>query len=159
MAHLPEIENTDNAAPPGLTEDAAPPAAAAASPTRFQEGPFGDEHAVNTQEGEGAAPAAAAGAGAAAATAPAKVPFYRQPGWYKRPKFLICQGVTAALGIALLFILLFPVVKAIAQHVVNVSVLNIDTAQIINPTNTSFNLSMQGIVSVFSPLLSGKKGS
>ena len=146
---MPEIGNTDNAAPPGRTEDAAA-AAAASSPTRFQEGPFGDEHAVDTQEGEGAAPAAAAGTtAAAAATAPAKVPFYRQPGWYKRPKFLICQGITAALGIALLFILLFPVVKAIAQHVVNVSVLNIDTAQIINPTNTSFNLSMQGIVSVF----------
>lgn len=97
-------------------------------------------------EGEGAAPeAAAAGAGVGAGAAAAKVPYY------KRRKFWICQGVFAAFGITLLFVLLFPVVKAIAQHVVNVSVLNIDTAQIINPTNSSFNLSMQGVVStVFS---------
>jgi hypothetical protein len=52
----------------------------------------------------------------------------------------------------MLFVLLFPIVKAIAQHVVNVSVLNIDTAQILDPTNTSFTLSMQGVVRTFSSL-------
>lgn len=99
------------------------------------------------------ADATAAGTGAAPA---AFVPFYRKPGWWKSRNALISQGVIAALGIALLFILLFPVVKAIAQHVVNVSVLNIDTAQIVNPTNTSFNLSMQGVVSAHL-ILSGHK--
>lgn len=73
--------------------------------------------------------------------------FYRKPGWYKSRTFLVSQGVIGVIGIVMLFVLLWPVVKAIAQHVVNVSVLNIDKAQIINPTNTSFQLSMEGVVS------------
>ncbi|KAI5120964.1 hypothetical protein M0805_006636 [Coniferiporia weirii] len=151
--------------PAGAFEQTEPgPASPALSnSSRFQEGPFSDAHAVGAT-GVGTVPAeatgapgpsepapaadAAVGAGAAAAAAvPAqRVPFYRRPGWWKSRNALICQGVTAALGIALLFIILFPVVRAIAQHVVNVSVLNIDTAAITSPANTSFTLNMEGIV-------------
>ena len=109
------------------------------------------------QQGAGAAPgetSIAAGGEAAqtpeAVVATAAIPwyrFYRKPGWYKSRTFLISQGIIAVLGIVILFVLLFPVVKAIAQHVVNVSVLNVDMAQIVNPTNDSFELSLQGIVS------------
>lgn len=45
--------------------------------------------------------------------------------------------VLGALGLALLFIILYPVVKAIAQLVVNRSVLNVDQAMISNPQNGS----------------------
>ena len=109
------------------------------------------------QQGAGGAPgetSIAAGGEAAqtpeAVVATAAIPwyrFYRKPGWYKSRTFLISQGIIAVLGIVILFVLLFPVVKAIAQHVVNVSVLNVDMAQIVNPTNDSFELSLQGIVS------------
>lgn len=68
---------------------------------------------------------------------PKKVPFYKKKGWWKTRNALIIQGIASALGIALLFIVLFPVVRAIAQHVVNVSVLNIDTVAITSPANTS----------------------
>ena len=60
----------------------------------------------------------------------------KKPLW-KRRWFIITQIIVACLGIAILFILLYPVVHAIAQHIVNVSVLNVDAAQITNPTNTS----------------------
>lgn len=43
--------------------------------------------------------------------------------------------------------MLFPVVKAIAQHVINVSVLNVLTAAIQNPQNNTFQLQMTGFVS------------
>lgn len=133
-----------NAEPPATDGPLASPATS--HDTRFLEGPFGDEHAVDPTAGDDAQPAGdAATAGIVAGTAasrlqrpnPPSVPFYRRPGWWKSRNVLICQGVTAALGIALLFIILFPVVKAIAQHVVNVSVLNVDQAAITNPENTS----------------------
>lgn len=63
--------------------------------------------------------------------------FYKRKNWYKSRNFLLCQVVTAALGIALLFVVLFPVVRAIAQHVVNVSVLNVLEAAIDAPTNST----------------------
>lgn len=47
----------------------------------------------------------------------------------------------------MLFILLFPVVTAIAQLVVNRSHLNIEQAQISSPANNSFELTMSGFVS------------
>lgn len=40
-----------------------------------------------------------------------------------------------ALGLAMLFVLLYPLVKAIAQLVVDRSVLNIDVAAITSPQN------------------------
>ncbi|KAI0660249.1 hypothetical protein C8Q70DRAFT_914138 [Cubamyces menziesii] len=70
-----------------------------------------------------------------------------KPPLYKRRWFIITSIVGACLGIAILFILLYPVVHAIAQHIVNVSVLNVDRAAITNPTNTSFDLRMDGWVS------------
>lgn len=89
---------------------------------------------------------AAAGAGRAAAAAggeeirPEDVPREQSAPklpLYKRKWFIITSIVAALLGIAILFILLYPVVHAISQHIINVSVLNIDQAQITNPTNSS----------------------
>lgn len=68
---------------------------------------------------------------------PEDVPRAPKPPLWKRKWFIITNIVVALLGIAILFILLYPVVHAIAQHIVNVSVLNVDQVQIINPTNTS----------------------
>jgi len=56
---------------------------------------------------------------------------------YRKPSFLICQAVTLVIGIGLLFLLLYPVVNAIAQHIVNVSKLNVDRVAIAGPANTS----------------------
>jgi hypothetical protein len=58
--------------------------------------------------------------------------------FYKRRWFIVSQVVACFVGIGLLFVLLFPVVKAIAQHIVNVSKLNIDRVMISEPTNTSY---------------------
>ncbi|KAL0956087.1 hypothetical protein HGRIS_002255 [Hohenbuehelia grisea] len=71
---------------------------------------------------------------------PPPVPFY------KKRWFIISQIILIPLGIALLFILLFPVVRAIVQLVVKRTTLNVEVAQIINPKNGSFDLSMQGYV-------------
>jgi hypothetical protein len=57
--------------------------------------------------------------------------------FYRKRSFLICQGIALVIGIGLLFLLLYPVVGAIAQHVVNASRLNVDRVAIIGPTNTS----------------------
>ncbi|KAI0268735.1 hypothetical protein BC834DRAFT_651204 [Gloeopeniophorella convolvens] len=89
--------------------------------------------------GPGRAPQSMAGGAPASPTA--TTPFYR------KRSFLISQGVAAIVGIGLLFVLLYPVVTAIAQHVINVSVLNIDRVAIAQPTNTSFSLRMDGWVS------------
>ncbi|KAI0668274.1 hypothetical protein C8Q78DRAFT_1081656 [Trametes maxima] len=70
-----------------------------------------------------------------------------KPPLYKRRWFIITNVVGACLGIAILFILLYPVVHAIAQHIVNVSVLNVDRVAITKPTNNSFSLTMDGWVS------------
>jgi hypothetical protein len=58
--------------------------------------------------------------------------------FYKRRWFIISQVIACFVGIGLLFVLLFPVVKAIAQHIVNVSELNVDRVMISEPTNTSY---------------------
>ncbi|KAI0072486.1 hypothetical protein K474DRAFT_1678619 [Panus rudis PR-1116 ss-1] len=129
------------------------PSAAHSQVNVQEQNPFGDENAIGAapqRPGEHAVNTDGILPGAGTAAAAVSVPFYRfyrKPGWYKSRKFLICQGITAAIGIAMIFVLLWPVVKAIAQHVVNVSVLNIDTAQITEPTNSSFMLAMQGVVS------------
>ncbi|KDQ27871.1 hypothetical protein PLEOSDRAFT_1112748 [Pleurotus ostreatus PC15] len=72
--------------------------------------------------------------------APPHVPFY------KKRWFIISQLIIIPLGIALLFILLFPVIKAIAQLVVNRSTLDIQVAQITEPLNNTFQLALQGNV-------------
>jgi hypothetical protein len=58
--------------------------------------------------------------------------------FYKRRWFIISQVIVCFVGIGLLFVLLFPVIKAIAQHIVNVSKLNVDRVVISEPTNTSY---------------------
>lgn len=63
-----------------------------------------------------------------------KIPFY------KRRWFLIFQTIACLVGIGLLFVLLYPVVKAIAQHIVDSSSLNVDRVVIAGPTNTSYVL-------------------
>ncbi|KAG2078952.1 hypothetical protein BDR04DRAFT_1124058 [Suillus decipiens] len=66
---------------------------------------------------------------------------------YKRKSFIIISIVGACLGIALLFIILFPVLRAIVQYTINRSTLNIQRAAILSPSNTSFTLAMLGVVS------------
>ncbi|TFY75371.1 hypothetical protein EWM64_g8642 [Hericium alpestre] len=97
---------------------------------------------VQAQQGADDA-TAAPGLGAGAAT-PATVtgtPFY------KTRMFMVSQIIAALVGIGLLFVILYPVVSAIAQHVVDVSVLNVDNVAIIQPSNGSFILGMNGLVS------------
>ena len=45
--------------------------------------------------------------------------------------------VVALLCIVVLFIVLYPVAHAIAQYIINATVLNVDQAIITNPTNQS----------------------
>ncbi|KAL5507074.1 hypothetical protein ACEPAH_6530 [Sanghuangporus vaninii] len=133
---------SEYAAPPGFTEEVPQP-----PDTRFLEGPFSDDHAVQENDGVGEKAAEdAAAAGVLTKGKEEKVPFYKVPGWWKTRRWLITWAVLLALTIALIFILLYPVLKAIAQLIVNRSVVNIDTAAITSPGNNSFMLSMQGIV-------------
>ncbi|KAJ7251753.1 hypothetical protein B0H12DRAFT_1234031 [Mycena haematopus] len=80
------------------------------------------------------------GTAAAPAQQQPKTPFYKKRG------FIISQLIIIPLGIILLFILLFPVVRAIAQDIVNKSTLDIQVAAITAPTNDSFLLAMMGNV-------------
>ncbi|KAG1785555.1 uncharacterized protein HD556DRAFT_110398 [Suillus plorans] len=79
-----------------------------------------------------------------AARLPAAAP---RPHLYKRRWFIVTSIVGACLGIALLFIVLFPVLRAIVQYVINQSTLNIQQAAILSPSNTSFTLAILGVVS------------
>ncbi|ESK92921.1 hypothetical protein Moror_8994 [Moniliophthora roreri MCA 2997] len=72
--------------------------------------------------------------------------------FYKRRKFIICQLIAIPLGIALLFILLFPVVKAIVQLTVNKSDLQVESAAISSPQNNTFKLALQGKVIKTGPI-------
>ena len=56
---------------------------------------------------------------------------------YKRKWFIIMNIVVALLCIVVLFIVLYPVAHAIAQYIINATVLNVDQAIITNPTNQS----------------------
>jgi hypothetical protein len=78
-------------------------------------------------------PVATSGA-AGQPAAPGQQP--RQP-FYKKRGFIISQLIIIPLGIALLFILLFPVVRAIVQLVVNRSQLSVEVAAITAPANNS----------------------
>ncbi|KAG8833980.1 hypothetical protein FRC17_009762 [Serendipita sp. 399] len=66
--------------------------------------------------------------------------------FYKRRGFIICQIVTAIIGIIMLFLMLWPIVRAIAQHVLNVSHMNIESSVIESPENGTFTLKMGGYV-------------
>ena len=105
------------------------------------------DDAGNDQRGAGAAAATAAGAtgvaaGAAVAATSEKGPAGAAPviqgtPFYKQRWFIISQLVTALIAIGLLFVILYPVIHAIAQHIVGTSVINIDTVAINSPTNES----------------------
>ncbi|KAF8524806.1 hypothetical protein BU17DRAFT_84312 [Hysterangium stoloniferum] len=88
--------------------------------------------------GEGAPPAGFVGydVGDVGAVPPTQPPPPKIPFWKTR-KFIIIATINAILAIVILFVVLFPVVRAIAQLVVNRSVLNIDTAAITKPQNNS----------------------
>lgn len=60
----------------------------------------------------------------------------RQP-FYKRRWFIISQIIIIPLGIALLFIVLFPVVRAIVELVVKRTNLSVQLAVITQPVNNS----------------------
>lgn len=66
--------------------------------------------------------------------------------FYKKRWFIISQIIIIPLSIAFLFILLFPVLRAIAQLVVNKSTLDVQVATISHPQNSSFTLALQGNV-------------
>lgn len=61
-----------------------------------------------------------------------------EPPFYKRRWFIISSLVGVFLGIPLLFIILFPVLKVIAQGIVNKAALNIQTAAIQVPQNATY---------------------
>ncbi|KAH9038716.1 hypothetical protein EDB85DRAFT_2072661 [Lactarius pseudohatsudake] len=69
-----------------------------------------------------------------------------QTPFYRKRSFLISQAIGALVGIGLFFVLLYPVVRAIAQHVVDASTLNVDRVVIAQPSNTSFSLRLDGWV-------------
>lgn len=122
-----------------FTGNAAPPAG-----SRFSEGT-----GVARTTGAGVATGGAAGASANAAdgqqwdhqagaptepppaAAAAAVPFY------KKRWFIISQIILIPLSIALLFIILFPVVRALVQLIVKKSTLDVQVANISAPQNGS----------------------
>ncbi|KAF9484472.1 hypothetical protein BDN70DRAFT_122528 [Pholiota conissans] len=69
----------------------------------------------------------------------------KQP-FYKKRWFIISQIISIPLAIALLFILLFPVVRAIVALVVKRTSLDIQAAVITQPVNGSFALHLEGNV-------------
>ncbi|KAG5646292.1 hypothetical protein DXG03_003889 [Asterophora parasitica] len=73
-------------------------------------------------------------------SAAAPIPFY------KKRWFIISQLIIIPLGIILLFVLLFPVVRAIAQLVIKRSQLDIEVATISEPQNNTF-VTHTGIIS------------
>lgn len=81
------------------------------------------------------------------APAAPKVPFY------KKKWFWLTQLVIVPLGIALLFILLFPIVRAIVQSVVTKTTLGIDEATILNPANDTYVLRTSPSTHTHSPQL------
>ncbi|KAI0631497.1 hypothetical protein C8Q77DRAFT_1218963 [Trametes polyzona] len=136
-----EDNDTSNGAGAGIARTT--PAGILVDPFADPVDPAEPSTTAPTSSGVAAAPAAASAAGAPPTTTPAAA----KPPLYKRRWFIITNIVGACLGIAILFILLFPVVHAIAQHIVNVSVLNVDRVAIGSPTNNSFELRMDGWVS------------
>lgn len=83
--------------------------------------------------GNAAHPSGATGVAAPIATIPQadKIPFY------KKRNFIISQLILIPLAIALLFIILFPVVRAIAALVIKRSNLDVQRVFITEPVNSS----------------------
>jgi hypothetical protein len=110
------------------------PAANAAGPATSR---FSEAHGSTSSEGDQVSQENEATTTGAAGGAAAGQPQAYKPPFYLRPWFIVTSLVVGALGLALLFIILYPVVKAIAQLVVDRSVLNIDVAMITSPQNDS----------------------
>lgn len=123
---LPNVSNFDMIHPVGTN-----------SATRLTSA-GGPVASVDDVGGRPAADPAQATVGASGAST--QTPFYR------KRSFLISQAIGALVGIGLFFVLLYPVVRAIAQHVVDASTLNIDRVAIAQPSNTSFSLRLDGWV-------------
>ena len=68
---------------------------------------------------------------------PPAVSLARQQPFYKRRWFIVSQIIIIPLGIALLFIVLFPVVRAIVELVVKRTNLSVQLAVITQPVNNS----------------------
>lgn len=64
----------------------------------------------------------------------------QQKPFYKRRWFIICQIVTAIIGVVMIFVMLWPIVHAIAQHVLDVSHMHIESSVIQSPSNDSFTV-------------------
>lgn len=99
----------------------------------------GESGEAGEDAGKGAA-VGASGAGTGAALASKET----EPGaveegtpFYEKKLFLVGLVVGALIGIGLLFVILYPVVGAIAQHIVDVSTVGVDAAAIVQPSNTS----------------------
>ncbi|KAF8972948.1 hypothetical protein BDZ97DRAFT_1691577 [Flammula alnicola] len=78
--------------------------------------------------------------------APAPAPAAPHQPFYKKRWFIISQIILIPLSIALLFILLFPVVRAIVALVVKRTNLDVQLAVITQPVNGSFSLHLEGNV-------------
>jgi hypothetical protein len=65
---------------------------------------------------------------------------------YKRRWFIITSLIGVFIGIPLLFIILFPVLKVIAQSIVDKATLNIETSSIQAPQNTTYIFLLQSSV-------------
>ncbi|KAF9562767.1 hypothetical protein CPC08DRAFT_361960 [Agrocybe pediades] len=66
--------------------------------------------------------------------------------FYKKRWFIISQIIIIPLGIALLFIILFPVLRAIVELVVKRTNLDVQSAIITQPSNNTFALELEGFV-------------
>ncbi len=92
-------------------------------------------------------PTASAGLDVGSTPAAATIP--KQP-FYKRRWFIISQIILIPLSIALLFILLFPVVRAIIALVIKRTNLDIQAVVITQPVNGSYVLSLENLHSFLS---------
>ncbi|KDR75403.1 hypothetical protein GALMADRAFT_553913 [Galerina marginata CBS 339.88] len=77
---------------------------------------------------------------------PADPPLAPHVPFYKKRWFIFSQIILIPLAIALLFIVLFPVVRAIVQLVVKRATLDITVANITQSSNSSFHLQLEGNV-------------
>ncbi|KAF8314052.1 hypothetical protein DL93DRAFT_2167525 [Clavulina sp. PMI_390] len=146
MAHEPEMMEVGRE--PSITSQhglAAYPASIGArtasdrhSAAHYDEGdPFADPAVAGTAAGAGVAAAAAPAPGTAGGP-----PAAPKKKFYLRPWFILTLVVGQVLGLVILFLLLYPVVHGIADRVLDVATLDIESAIVRNPTNTSFELTL-----------------
>lgn len=124
--------------PSPLAGNAVPPAGAADQDAIPFADPANDAFVTTTPAGVPVATTTTAAPTEPEKTDPAPPAAPPKPPLYKRRWFIITSVLGACLAIALLFIILYPVLKAIIQDVVNKTTLDITTAAITSPTNTSY---------------------